>query len=87
MSALAHADRDAYARARHDLSAPLRRDLDALAAWRKRYESRLGEMQDRINDAYLKTQGQAEGVRSYGRVVDLLLAERRAAARRSRSER
>ena len=31
-----------------------------------------------MNDAYLKSQGQKEGVRSYGRMVDLLLAERRA---------
>ena len=28
------------------------------------------------NDAYLKSQGQAAGVRSYGRMVDLLLAQR-----------
>jgi hypothetical protein len=35
-----------------------------------------------VNDAYLKSQGQAQGVRSYGRMVDLLLAERRAAQAR-----
>ena len=32
-----------------------------------------------MNDAYLRSQGQKDGVRSYGRMVDLLLAERRAA--------
>jgi hypothetical protein len=31
-----------------------------------------------VNDTYLKAQGQTQGVRSYGRMVDLLLAERRA---------
>jgi hypothetical protein len=30
-----------------------------------------------VNNAYLKTQGQKEGVRSYGRMVDLLIAEER----------
>lgn len=30
-----------------------------------------------INDTYLKTQGQKSGVRSYGRMIDLLIAERR----------
>jgi Protein of unknown function (DUF3810) len=80
LAALAHADREAYGRERAALPEPLRRDLAALAAWRRRYESRLGDVQERVNDAYLKTQGQAEGVRSYGRMVDLLLAERRAAA-------
>ena len=34
------------------------------------------------NDLYLKSQGEAEGVASYGRMVDLLLAERRARGRR-----
>jgi hypothetical protein len=82
LSALAHVDRDAYARLRAGLPAPLRRDLAALAAWRARYESRLDEVHERINDAYLKTQGQPEGVQSYGRMVDLLLAQRRARDRR-----
>ena len=82
LSALAQADRAAYEPLRARLSAPLRRDLAALSAWHRRYESRLGEVQERVNDAYLKTQGQADGVRSYGRMVDLLLAERRAKDRR-----
>ncbi|PYQ39239.1 MAG: DUF3810 domain-containing protein, partial [Acidobacteria bacterium] len=37
-------------------------------------------VQERVNDTYLKTQGQAQGVQSYGQIVDLLLAERRTAA-------
>jgi hypothetical protein len=78
LGALARADRGTYGDLRGSLAAPLRRDLAALVAWQRRYESRLGEVQDKVNDAYLKTQGQADGVRSYGRMVDLLLAERRA---------
>jgi hypothetical protein len=78
LGALAQADRASYARLRGTVTAPLGRDLAALAAWHRRYESRLGEVQEHVNDAYLKTQGQADGVRSYGRMVDLLLAERRA---------
>jgi hypothetical protein len=77
LSALAQVDRPSYGRLRGRVTAPLSRDLAALAAWHRRYESRLGEVQERVNDAYLKTQGQADGVRSYGRMVDLLLAERR----------
>jgi len=78
LSALARADRKSYGELRGSLAAPLRRDLAALMAWQRRYESRLVDVQDKVNDAYLKTQGQADGVRSYGRMVDLLLAERRA---------
>lgn len=81
LAALAHADGEAYGRLRGSFPEPLRRDLAALSAWQRRYESRLSEVHERVNDAYLKTQGQPEGVRSYGRVVDLLLAERRHAAR------
>ncbi len=81
LGALGGADRERYARLRQGLDPALLRDLAALAAWRLRYQSRLAEVQDRVNDRYLKTQGQREGVRSYGRMVDLLVAERRAAAR------
>jgi len=37
---------------------------------------------ERVNDTYLKSQGQAAGTQSYGRMVDLVLAERRARSAR-----
>jgi len=82
MGALRAADPSAYGVLRRAVPAPLERDLAALAAWRARYKSRLSAVQDRVNDTYLRSQGQSEGVRSYGRMVDLLLAERRTAAAR-----
>lgn len=54
------------------------RDVAALAAWSRRYEGRASHAARRVNDAYLRSQGEARGVASYGRMVDLLLAERRA---------
>jgi hypothetical protein len=81
LGALGGVDREAYDRLRGELTIPLRRDLAALAAWRARYESRLADVHEKVNDAYLKTQGQPEGVQSYGRMVDLLLAERRTGGR------
>ena len=33
------------------------------------------EVHEQLNDAYLKANGQTEGVRSYGRMVDLLIAQ------------
>jgi hypothetical protein len=56
--------------------AAVRRDLEALEAWRRRYEGRAADIHEKVNDAYLRAQG-TEGVASYGRMVDLLLAERR----------
>jgi hypothetical protein len=54
-----------------------RRDIAALQAWQARYLGRAAAVHARVNDAYLRSQGQPEGVRSYGRMVDLILAERR----------
>jgi hypothetical protein len=62
-------------------SPAVRRDLAALAEWNERYRGPAETAARAVNDAYLKTQGVPEGVRSYGRMVDLLVLERRAAAR------
>ena len=38
-------------------------------------DTTVGEIADKVNDAYLKANEQTDGTKSYGRVVDLLLAE------------
>ena len=78
LEALRGTDPDAHRALQARRGAAVRRDLDALEAWRRRYESRAGAVHEKVNDAYLRAQGQ-EGVASYGRMVDLLIAERRAA--------
>ena len=37
------------------------------------HENRSSEIQDRVNDAYLKANGQAEGIQSYGMLTTLML--------------
>ena len=37
------------------------------------HENRSSEVQDRVNDAYLKANGQAEGIQSYGMLTTLML--------------
>lgn len=54
------------------------RDLSANSRYWKKYETPVGETADRWNDAYLKANDQADGVQSYGRMVDLLIAFYRA---------
>ncbi|HEY6553057.1 MAG TPA: DUF3810 domain-containing protein [Vicinamibacteria bacterium] len=76
--ALHHADPSAAAKVMAARSAAVLRDEAALREWADRYRGPASEMGERVNDAYLRTQGQRDGVRSYGRMVDLLLAERRA---------
>lgn len=40
----------------------------------KKYETPVAEVADAVNNAYLQANAQADGVKSYGRMVDLLLA-------------
>ena len=77
VNALALADRQRALRVAR-WSPDVRRDLDALTAWNRRYQGPAERASRAVNDAYLKTQGVDEGVRSYGRMVDLLILERRA---------
>ncbi|MBQ3061185.1 MAG: DUF3810 domain-containing protein [Lachnospiraceae bacterium] len=42
--------------------------------WKNFEDTELSEMGDRINDTYLKVNSQEDGVKSYGRMVDLLLS-------------
>ncbi len=77
MNALARVDRDGHARLEAGRSPGVRRDLAALVAWAERYRGPAERVSQAVNNAYLKSQGQKEGVRSYGRMVDLLIAEQR----------
>ena len=52
----------------------VRRDREAARVYWRQFEGRLAEIQTQVNDAYLRANRQADGVRSYGRVVDLMLA-------------
>jgi hypothetical protein len=77
MNALARVDRDGHARLEARRAPGVRRDIAALAAWAKRYRGPAERVSQAVNNAYLKSQGEKEGVRSYGRMIDLLIAEQR----------
>lgn len=79
--ALAAVDREASRSVEAGRSPAVGRDLAALRAWSERYRGRVSRVSQAVNHAYLRSQGQADGVRSYGRMVDLLLAERRTPSR------
>lgn len=59
-------------------SSGVRRDLAELSQYWEKYEGKVEEVASDINDAYLKSNRQKDGVQSYGRMVDLLLAEQKA---------
>ena len=73
-NALAAEDKSAYLALTESYSDGMRRDLRAHSAYWKRYEGKAEEIASAANDAYLKTHGQEAGIKSYGRMVDLMLA-------------
>ena len=53
------------------------RDYDENSKYHEKYDGPVREAFSKSNDAYLKANNQADGERSYGRMVDLLLAQYR----------
>ena len=49
-------------------------DVAANSEFWSSYEGVISETADRVNDTYLRVNGQAEGVKSYDRMVDLIVA-------------
>jgi hypothetical protein len=67
-------DRDSYLEINKSLPDDVRSDLLFHYNYWKQFESRASEISDSIHDDYLKSQGQELGTKSYGAVVDLLVA-------------
>ena len=55
----------------------VRRDRAYNSAYWERFEGRLSEVSRTVNNTYLQANSQEDGVQSYGRMVDLLLADQR----------
>ena len=77
-NALAKYDRETHAMLAASLYPKVRTDLHAGSAFWAQYEGPVAETHDKVNDTYLKFNHQSDGVESYGRMVDLLLADFRA---------
>lgn len=52
----------------------IKRDLSAQREFWKPYQGKTNEVSTRVNDAYLKSNRQRDGVASYGRMVDWVIA-------------
>lgn len=72
-NALARIDSTAFSTLYARINARTRQDMLYNNAYWKQFEGKPAEAHEQLNDAYLKIQGQATGVRSYGHVTDLML--------------
>lgn len=73
-NALAGVDAELYRELYGELCETARSDLEYNRSFWKRYDGTVAEVSNQVNDAYLKANRQSDGVRSYGRMVDLMLA-------------
>ena len=67
-------DREAWMEVREMLDENVLADLQANNEFWAKYDGEVAEVADIVNDNYLKANGQADGVKSYDRMVDLLVA-------------
>ena len=72
-NALARIDSTAFATLYSRINTRTRQDMLYNNAYWQQFEGKPAEAHEHLNDAYLKMQGQATGVRSYGHVTDLML--------------
>ena len=72
-NALARIDSTAFATLYGRINARTRQDMLYNNAYWQQFKGKPAEAHEQLNDAYLKMQGQASGVRSYGHVTDLML--------------
>lgn len=77
MNALYDADREKFNRIYQRYDAGIVRDLYYDAKFWQRFKGPAANIGSTLNDAYIKANKQKDGVKSYGRVVDLLIAQYR----------
>lgn len=80
MNALHQSDQTLYLKLSKNYSKGVLHDLKELNEFWEQYEGPVERTSNRINNTYLKANNQKDGVKSYGRMVDLLIAEHRQAS-------
>ena len=73
MNLLYRTDYEAWEEIRPMLSENVLPDLKANSQFWNQYDGPVAEVADRMNDTYLKANGQEDGVESYGRLADLIV--------------
>ena len=79
-NALYSADKKLYSEYLSHRSSGIGRDIKQYSDYWKQFDTPVAETANKINDSYLKINSREEGVKSYGQVVDLIIAYVRAEA-------
>ena len=73
MNVLYNVDYDVWEKVREELTEAVEPDLKANREYWASYDGTVAEVANQINDTYLKANGQADGVKSYNQMVDLII--------------
>ena len=71
--ALRRVDPENYERLRERLPSYAVTEIEENSLFWSSHETKASEVQDRVNDAYLKANGQKDGIQSYGILTTLML--------------
>ena len=74
MNVLYRSDYDAWAQIRVQLNPLVEADLAANRVYWAKFEGPVADAAQIVNDNYLKVNGQSDGIQSYGRMADLIVA-------------
>ncbi|MCH1983796.1 DUF3810 domain-containing protein [Ruminococcus sp. OA3] len=74
MNELSSADAERWSVVRSGLAPEAEADLRANSTFWDAYDGRTAKLSNQINDLYLKANGQDDGIKSYNRMVDLMIA-------------
>lgn len=79
-NALYKVDQEAYWELHDRLDESVRQELIDNNVFWDRFDTKVAEAATKVNDSYLKANSQTDGVKSYGRMVDLMLSFYRASS-------
>lgn len=74
MNLLYRNDQESWKNIRLQLNEKVEADLTANSLFWDQYEGKIAEYAEKVNDTYLKANGQADGIKSYSRMADLIVA-------------
>ena len=74
MNVLYKTDYDVWSEVRSLLPEEAEADLKLNREFWAKYDGTIAEVSNKVNDTYLKANGQKEGVKSYNRMVDLIVS-------------
>lgn len=73
-NALYGASQEKFGKVRGRISPVIEKDLAENSRYWDQYKTVIAEVKEKMNDSYLKFNRQEDGVKSYGRIVDLMLS-------------